>query len=242
MSSRTNTTVGRLLLAAAAFAAVPMATARPDDAQKTVHGDAITTAERLLAEGQLIRARQSLESLMPMLRANQLGEPERERALNLLATVDRKIRTADRADMSLQKAEVALEAGDVRTAERHASAVSRSSTAAPSQRTRASRLMEDIAARKAALAPMAPALVVQAQAEFDSGRYAEAKASIDAVFRSGAELGEDDRLTVNRLQDRILEIEAAQGRLFETGRASAAILQPGVVKRKKETPPPACAS
>lgn len=171
----------------------------------------VQSAESLLQQGRIIEAKHALLAL----RREATNSAERERILELLAAAERRLGFMDRAEISLQKAELALAQGDLRTADLHASAARRLDSATPEQRRRASDVLDQAAAMRVELEPLVAPALDQAVADFENERYAEAKAGLSSVVRSGATLTRAQLGIVNRYQQRIFDLERERGETFE---------------------------
>ncbi len=159
----------------------------------------------------------------------------RTQAMVLMAEASRKMRTMDPMDASLQKAKVALDEGDIRLAERHARGVLKSATATPEQAGQAEHLLKTVDQRRSELAPATADALAQAERDFLAGRYAQAKAGLLMVDRSGVPLTVDQQSMLDKYQLKLVEIGNNEPGLF--GRAGdMSVLQPGIVKRREDTP------
>jgi len=201
------------LAALAAGAAVAARAASPDDA--------IARADALRQEGRLVEARRTLVEID----RTALDADGRERLFELMTAVDRRLRYTDPVDVSLEKAAISLREGDLRNCDRHANAARRADQASATQRRRAEQLLEDSAQMKRDLAPVCESALVQAIGDFEDGRYAEAKAGFDSVYRSGVDLSTEDLRTIDRHRERIAELERERGRPFELNVVPLAFLE-----------------
>lgn len=170
----------------------------------------VQLGESLLQEGRVVEA----QDVLMRVRAETTGA-DRDRAVELLAAVDRRMRQMGESELALQKAELALSQGDLRKADMQANAVRRSGSATTAERVQASAILDAAAAQREALAPLAPAALEQAVRDFESGNYAEAKAGLTAVSRSGVRLNKEQLGTLRRYQERILDLERSNGEAFE---------------------------
>src|SRR5690606_14208301 len=176
----------------------------------------------------------------PTIRISELnrGEPSanREAAVELLTEANRKIRMLDPMEASLQRAEQALEAGDLRTAERHALAVQKNATSTSEQVERAAALARSVEQRRLELAPTIPDALAQAERDFLAGRYAQARAGFQDVERSGVRLTADQTAMLDRYQLKLVDLASEDPSIFGTP-AVAGVMQPGTVRRRDEQPP-----
>ena len=196
----------------------------------------IDQATKLLEAGRAVRAQQILVPLALGSAADLLTDAERAQAADLLTQCNARIRTMDPLEVSLQRAEAALEAGDLRTAEAQSAAVTRNAKATQAQLTRAAELRSQADAMKAEISMKIPAMLDSAVSEFKAGRYAEAKSALSMVRRSGASLTPAQSSLVEVYQSRIVDLEQAQGRVFDASAIAASVMQPGVVKKPEPAP------
>lgn len=218
--------LGALTLSPSALAR----TAGTDQPVAPLHDTAspVQQAEACLSEGRLIAAQSILSGAV---RSTSLDSAERDEAIEMLGRVERRIKTSDVNEISLQKAEQGVETGDLFTAERHARAVLRQPKVSPEQQKRADLVLADIDTRRAELAPLVPGMISQAQADFAAKRYAEAKTAINTVYRSGVELSPEQRRVIDGVQVQIHDLERAAGKPFATD-ANLGVMQPGTVRRR----------
>ncbi|MCC6678484.1 MAG: hypothetical protein IT436_15220 [Phycisphaerales bacterium] len=196
----------------------------------------VERASELLSAGKVIQARALLVELTARDAAQALSDTDRARAFGLLANADRRMKTMTPAEISLQKADMAMSSDDLRTAERHARAVLGSAQPGSDMAFRAQDLLIRTADRRAQLTPAAPAVLQAAVADFDAGRFPECKASLDAIARAGVELSPSDLGVLDDYQQKIIELEQARGKAFAVEPAALSMFQPGVVKRRDDVP------
>jgi len=168
-------------------------------------------AAALLEQGKVVEARDILLSL----RKSATSAEDRARMLDLLNKADRRLQSMSETEVSLQKAELALAQGNLRLADTHAEAVRKSDRASAEQRLKASEILDASALLRDELAPLIPAALDQAVADFNNGRYAEAKAGLASVRNSGVRLSQQQSSTLNRYVDRIYQLERQKGTVFE---------------------------
>lgn len=231
MSRTTNRSVCSLLLAACATAcsvwAAPTLAGTPDalTSERSIRPDRVLEhATTLIAEGKLIRAKAMLDALHNSPAAAALGDETGKRLFTLRAGVDRQIATADRYEMSLQRAELALGQDNLIDAERHASAVVRAGTADLAQVETARALLDLASIRRAEIAPQIPEAMRLSEQAFAQGDYATAKDLLERVNRSGVALDAEQQRSVSAARTRIVELELARGTTFQT--ASFGLLAP----------------
>ncbi len=229
---RTSGTVFGLLTSVAGLSvATTPAAAEPQDAPPAASApDAIAQAEHLITQDRLIDARAALGQLVRSdVALSTLTDSQRDRAFELVTLVERRLRLADPIDVSLQKAHLALRRGELREAERHAAGVAKASGASEAQLDEAGTITSTVLTRRAEFAPLAGSTIRQAIDDFDQGRYAQAKAGLGAVVRSGVALDEDTTSLVDSYQLRIVALERARGGAFELGATLG--VQPGETRR-----------
>ena len=231
MSRTTNRSVCSLLLAACATAcsvwAAPTLAGSPEAtaSDRSVRPDLVLDhAATLITEGELIRAKAMLDALQSSPSAGTMGDEAGNRLFTLRAGVDRQIATADRFDMSLQRAELALSQDNLTEAERHASAVIRAGQADLAQTETAKALMGLVSLRRAEIAPQIPEAISLADRAFAQGDYATAKDLLERVNRSGVALEPEQQAALASSRSRIVELELARGTSFST--ASFNLLAP----------------
>ena len=231
MSRTTNRSVCSLLLAACATAcsvwAAPVLAGTPDDAafERSIRPDRVLDhAATLIAEGKLMRAKAMLDALQNSPAAAALGDEAGNRLWTLRAGVDRQIGAANRYDMSLQRAELALSQDDLIEAERQASAIVRSGSADAAQVETAKALLELASLRRDEIAPQVPEALRLADEAFAKGEYARAKELLERVNRSGVRLDDAQQTSLASSRSRIVEMELARGTAFQT--ASFGLLAP----------------
>jgi len=175
----------------------------------------IEQATGLLEDGQIVKA----QDMLIEIRSSATGA-ERDRVIELLAAADRRMRNMSESEVSLQKAELALVKGDLRKADMHANAVRRSAKASTEERIEASKVLDEAARQREELAPLIAGALEQSVRDFDAEQYAEAKAGLSAVSRSGVRLTKEQSSTLRRYQERILELERTNGEPFDFAEVS----------------------
>lgn len=211
MSSIAHRSVRSLLLAAALFASGAAHGGTP----AVEPAEAFEHASTLMAEGKTVRARAMLLELTGAEASATLTDDQRSRAFQLLATADRRLREADPAEVSVQKAEMALLTDDLVGAEQHAMEVL-GSGADRAAKSRAQAVVQLAAGRRASLAAVIGGAVDGAVDDFRQGNYAAAKAAFDRIARTGVTLDPQRARTLERYRSRIVDLELARGGSFET--------------------------
>ncbi|MCE2653378.1 MAG: type II and III secretion system protein [Planctomycetaceae bacterium] len=234
-------TVGFLAVFAAGSAGALAQAAGTTAPASTSHGGAAVDATRsvverageLLASGKAVAARSELSR---SLRDGGLSGEMRETVMALLERAERRIKQLEAWEVSLQKAELAVADGDLRAAGWHLEAVANAGTAGEAARKRATELAGQVESKRAAMAPLAPGMIKQAEADFASGRFAEAKTALAAVHRSGVDLTPEQRIALESHQLKLVDMEKTAG-AFELRPASLAVMQPGTVRRAGDPAP-----
>jgi Flp pilus assembly secretin CpaC len=196
---------------------------------------AVSQAEALLKDNRPVEARSILQRVLAP-EAAPLSKEDSATAFQLLMEANKAIQSADPLDVSLSKARLAMQEGDIRTAEHHARAVSKSPTANPRQSAQAWKVLDEASARKRELAPAVPEALAQAIRDFEAGRYAQAKNGLSMVYRSGVELNAPQQDQLADYQSKIVDLERSRGEVFGAT-ASAGMMQPGVVRRRDDQKP-----
>ncbi len=198
-------------------------------------GSPLDRVESLLKTGRYVEARAAAQRVLT--REAILADADRQRAYQLWTKADAKVQALNPLEVSLQKAELALTEGDVKTAERHARAVMESTGADAARVSDARRVLGEADRRRSELAPLVPGALAQAERDFLAGRYAEAKASLAMVDRSAVTLSEAQQATLTGYQTRVVDLERSRGSAFDA-EAMLGVMQPGVVRRREDAPPP----
>ncbi len=199
----------------------------------------VRQAQQAADAGRVVEARSILDSLFRTGEIDAASAADREAALTLMRQVEATLRATDPLEVSLQKAELALDHGDLREADRQASAVAGRLGLEPAMKERAESVRREIAVRRAEFAPAVPGLIEHAIADFEAGDYAQAKSGIAAIIRSGVSLSAEQRDRLQGYQYRIVEVETARGEAFNIAPLSDAALgmmQPGATRRPPTQP------
>ena len=215
---------------ASALTALADAPATKDLAQARQQADA------LVSQGQFVRAHAMLLGAL----SGGAGEAaDRAEAIVSLEHIRRKMAGADRQEIALQMAELALENGNLAFAMSRITGVLDSIDAGTTMWSRATDVRQAIEARQQALRPLVEDALSQAAADLDAGRYGSAKNQLSVVRRSGLDLDRkfEDRLT--RMELRLAEAERRQGTTFEGQAEAAAGVQAGVVRERQDGQPAA---
>ncbi|HLO42442.1 MAG TPA: PT domain-containing protein, partial [Phycisphaerales bacterium] len=218
---------GMVALSPSAVLAQNAGTTQPVAPAMSTTADALSRADKLISEGQVIRGRAILAGLTESGRSAALSDAERSTALSLLGTANAKISAMDSLEVSLQKAELAVDESDLRSADRHATKVLQSSLLTDSQRERAEKVEAGVKAGRVQIQPKVASIVSQARADLDAGRYGDSKVALESLFRSGVELPASLASVVDECRTQIVVAEQRLGTVFTAGQtAMGMIAQP----------------
>lgn len=230
----TSRTPRRLLALALATSLATSFTAIADDTSVQTLAQARTQADQLMAQGQFVRAQATLMEALSDATGNS---DERAEALVALQNIRRKMAGADRQEIALQQADMAIAEGKLAFAASRVESVLESVEQGTALWTRATQAQAEIDRRQQALRPMVEDALAQAGQDIDSGRYAQAKAQLSVVRRAGLELDRKlaDKLT--RMELRVADAERKAGTTFDAKAAAAAGVQAGVVRGRQDGQP-----
>jgi general secretion pathway protein D len=214
MSHRKSLSVRSLLSAAALFAG-GIGIAQPVLAQSAESpstaaisaGETLAKAKKLVAEGKLVAAKDLLVRLTASGSGVSLTDSERAAAFENLNSINRKLKSLNPFETSLQSAELALTQDDLRNAERQAQAVLGSAQSFSAQKDRAQRLLDSVSKRRSEMLPEVVNALDNAGSDLESGRYADARAKLDLVGRSGVALDGAQHERFESYQSRVLAAE-----------------------------------
>ncbi|MEL6739856.1 MAG: hypothetical protein AAFP26_04305 [Planctomycetota bacterium] len=204
-----------LLAASAGTAAANPSVLDAPSAKATDAASMLDRASDLLTGGSAVRARAMLLELTRPAAMVSLTDAERTRAFQLLTAAERRVRSLPRTEVAVQKAELAIASDDLVEAERQARSTLADGAAEAGQQERASAVLMLVSDRRDALAPALPGALQRAVDLFERGDYAEAKAGFDAITRVGG-LDEGTGAVLAGYRDRVVELELARGRSFES--------------------------
>lgn len=216
-------TAAGLCVAAASAEPVEIAPAQPGAAS---HAPDFARAEALLNKGRLIEAQRVLSTL---LRSGELSDADTKSLDELLASLDRRLRSADPVELSLQKAEQALGDGEIALMNRHLQPVLRRGAATPAQRDLAAQLTAQGETVTSQIGSLAEDFTAQAHEDFVAGRFARAKSTLAVLTRAGVELSPE----ADAIRTELFNIELERGQPFPIVEA-AGLFQPGVLTRIKD--------
>ncbi|MCE2966685.1 MAG: hypothetical protein ACK5WB_13940 [Phycisphaerales bacterium] len=197
-------------------------------------GEFVRQAEALARQDKLVAARALLTRGMLSGRTASLNAADRTRAADLLDSVERRMRQLDDVEVSLQRAELGVSEGDLFNAERLAKAVQTRDGVSFTARTRAEAVMSQVREQRSAIEPQRDAIVASVSEHFAAGRYAQSKAAIEAIQRSGLSLSDEQASLVQEHRIKIVDLESAQGRILDTSAVNLSMMQPGTVRAGDE--------
>ncbi|GAB5496302.1 MAG: hypothetical protein Phyf2KO_13820 [Phycisphaerales bacterium] len=180
-------------------------------------------ARALLNRGRIIEAQHLLSSHV---NSESLTADEYERLDDLLGMLDRRVRSADPIELSLQKAEHALAEGDIALMKRHLEPITRGTDSSRSQREIAIELAAKGDQVTNDVTSIAGDFIAQAHSDFVEGRFSRAKSTLAVLTRAGVELTPE----ADAIRTQIFNIELERGRPFELV-AAAGLFEPGVLAR-----------
>ena len=195
----------------------------------------LDAATKELGSGSAVRAREMLLSASNL----NMTETERTRSIELLQQADDKIRAMDPRQVSLERAKVAFDNDDLRTAERLASSLN--NTDAGANRAAAQSLLNQINARKSSVAKLVDNKLAAANSAAEAKDFARAKGLVEVVNKWNVELSPAQADAVDGLRSKIVAAEQERGRAFradagETVVAAAMLAEPGVIERREAEP------
>ena len=221
---------GALALSCAGAISAPLAlaqsagTAAPAAPQSETAVSPIDLARRALDEGRVVEAQAILRTLV------QAPTTSNAVAGEWLERTERRLKLMDPVELSLQKAEWAVRTGDLREADRQLAGLSKR-TLATDQQARVDQLSKGLTSARESLRPTVETSLAQVAADFETGRYAQAKSQLSAVYRTGIALSPAQQKALDRYQLMIIERERLEGTTFTIESPALAMMQPGVVRR-----------
>ncbi len=228
-TSRTPRRLLALALATSLHASAFSALA--DDSSMDTLAQARSQADQLMAQGQFVRAH---ATLMGALGEATGSSDERAEALVTLQNIRRKMAGADRQEIALQQADLAISEGNLAFAATRVASVLESVDEGTVLWTRASEAQGEITRRQQALRPLVEDALTQAADDLDAGRYAQAKAQLSLVRRAGLELDRKLDEKLSRMELRVADAERKAGTTFDAQAAAAAGVQAGVVRGRQD--------
>ncbi|MEZ6172309.1 MAG: hypothetical protein R3B58_04975 [Phycisphaerales bacterium] len=183
-------------------------------------------ASKLLEQGKPVHALDIVRSMLLGPASDELSPDQSDRLLSLATIAKEQIDQLSPVEVSLQRAELAMQQGDLAVAEVHASRVLETSTALRADRSRAEAVMIRVSEMRGDLEPMLTRVLSQAERDFHAGRYADAKQGFSRIRRSGITLTSGQEHTLTSYLDRLIELERVNGGAFEPTRTLGLLTQP----------------
>jgi Flp pilus assembly secretin CpaC len=188
--------------------------------------------QSLLAVSKVVKAKEILGGL----RAADMGgmsAADSGRYQELLRAVTQREKALDRNELSVQKAEVALESGELGLAEQHAKAVATAKGASAVLQRQADELLAKIDTRRETVKASAPKAIRAAANAFDLGKYTQAKELLDTVAKAGVTLDAADAAMMDDYRGRIVTLAQTRADLFAASGAAAGMVQPGEIQPRR---------
>ena len=239
----TQSTIG-LLTVAASQALTPAALAdaagtvtTPEQGKIAQNQPLSTSVAQLLHDGKPVAARTALVRVLRTSAADAIPATDRELCTALLEQAERRIKQLDPAELSIQKAEVAVAEGDLLIADRQTQAAAKVKNITETQKLRIDTIGQNIKSRRQTLAPIAASLIDGAVTDFNAGRYEQAKSALSTLDRSGLELSAEHRRTLEMYRFKLVDLERVRGSEFAGAEVSPVVFQPGKIRRHDEPVP-----
>jgi type II secretory pathway component GspD/PulD (secretin)/tetratricopeptide (TPR) repeat protein len=178
--------------------AVAAGTARPVASE----GATLSRASELVRQGKLVEARSVVERLLA-----DPGTSPSDRAAGeaLLQVIQTRTSAADPVDIAVQRAELAMSADDLRTAERQAQGILANQSASPAAKSKATEMLAAIGTKRSAVAGEVPGMLTSAQAALDAGNAGEARGMVEKVAKLGVSLSAEDQARLDALQLKLVD-------------------------------------
>lgn len=218
MSPTPYRSVRSLLLASVAFAGLPSSSVLASVELQHVEQredtqEVLERSNELLIEGQLIRARAMLLALQDSPAGATLSDKQADQLWALLAKAENQIMRADRIEISLQKAQLALRSDNLVEAQRQANIVIESRRSDASQIDAANAVLDHCEARQSEAMGKVDGVINRIRDAFAEGKYAESKLLITRVGQLGLTLSDTQLDALDVYRDKLASIEQAQGSL-----------------------------
>ncbi|MHA7813946.1 MAG: hypothetical protein ACX94C_11200 [Phycisphaerales bacterium] len=218
MSPTPYRSVRSLLLASVAFAGLPSSSVLASVELQHVEQredtqEVLERSNELLIEGQLIRARAMLLALQDSPAGATLSDKQADQLWALLAKAENQIMRADRIEISLQKAQLALRTDNLVEAQRQANIVIESRRSDASQIDAANAVLDHCEARQSEAMGKVDGVINRIRDAFAEGKYAESKLLITRVGQLGLTLSDTQLDALDVYRDKLASIEQAQGTL-----------------------------
>lgn len=182
----------------------------------------LAQAEDLLNRGQLIRAGETLSQLGDL---DAMSEREAVLAADLIGSLERRLKTADPVELSIQKAELASSKGNLAAMNRHLEQAERHGSMGYAQETRVRELRTEGNTIRTSLESISGDFESQASADFEAGRYGRAKSTLMVLTRAGVELSAE----ADEIRQTIFEMEMSRGAPFQSAEAAGLLDRKSVV-------------
>lgn len=200
--------------------------------------DAVGRAKLYIASGRPLHAKETLHAVVQSGELRNASPEVQGEALQVFSTAQRLVDEGNPNELSLERAELALDAGSLQLALQHATAVLLARDADVEEQARATELIASVNAKKAELAPQAGELLAQGVEDFEAGRYASAREAFDRLERSGVELTRAQRRSLDLHRAMLFDLEST-GALADHSPVAAGVIQDaGVVRRRSNEPAP----
>ena len=252
-------TVGSLALAAPmSMAATPERAFTPNNGTGTI-GRAHTPetimagvqkAGNLAEAGRYLEARRDLSATLEGAELSTLTLAQRGEVHRLVRELDRRIERMDPVELSLGRASLALDEGDLIGAERHASRILDREGVPVDQINDARDILENVRERRMEMLAVLPQALDAAGAALDAGDVEQARAWVSMVVRSGVELSPSRRERLESYQLAVITADRSETSVTSIAAVSPArasieaagdietmgMFQPGVVRRRDGQP------
>lgn len=186
----------------------------------------LAQAAELLKNNQPVRAQGVVDSMISGDAGAAMSDRERAEALSLMTKITNRVKSTDPIEINLQKAELAAEQGDVRTTEVQSAVAVKAPRATAEQLVRAKALAARADAMRQEFTSKVPGTLATAMADYSAGRFAESKAGLIAVRRSGVKLTLTQAQDLDEYQAKILDLEKVRGGSFESSANAGVIAAP----------------
>jgi type II secretory pathway component GspD/PulD (secretin)/tetratricopeptide (TPR) repeat protein len=190
----------------------------------------LTRGAELLQQGHLLQSKR----LLAQIERGELEHAQRMQLGELLKELNQELSLADSNDLSLQKAQLAVVDGNLRLAEKHATAVRDSRFAGIEHVRQAELLLTQISEARDQLLPQVRSLIDDGVAAVRRGDLATAKATFELLYDSGVALTPKQESTLFANLGNLLELDIEQGAALHRDRVLAAMYQPGRVVHRDE--------
>jgi len=209
----------------------------------------VQRAGELAESGRYLEARRELSATLDGASFSALTLAQRGEVHRLMREIDRKIDRMDPVELSLARASLALDEGDLIGAERHALRVLDREGVPADQVNEANEVLEAVRERRRQMLAVLPQAMDAAGAALEAGDIEQARAWVSMVVRSGVELSPSRRELLETYQYAVISADrgsssavAASASAFTGDVETMGMFQPGVVRRRggepADQPPP----